>query len=128
MDNNVPVQDLDLGASKPVPVEKPEPKTTLEHPTVRACGHSIDLRHPPTQANCEECWTSFFTLTVDTPSLHKLLVEQGRAGMERLLGKKFVKHFGRFLGRSLVQTKVDPGIEGSILDINKEREAQCLIT
>lgn len=123
MDNN-----LDLGASKPVPVDKPEPKTTLEHAVVKACEHRIDLRHPPTQTNCEDCWQAFFTLAVDTPTLHKILVEQGRVGMERMLGKKFVKHFGRFLGRSLVEPKVEPGIEGSILNINEEREAQCLIT
>jgi hypothetical protein len=122
-------QELDLGASKPVPVAKPEPKRTLEHAIVKACGHSIDLRHPPTQANCEDCWTAFFTLAVDTPSLHKILVEQGRAGMERLLGKKFVKHFGRYLQSQLKAftpeeiAKVEPSIEGSILDINAEREA-----
>jgi hypothetical protein len=123
----VTLQDADLGASKPVPVDKPEPKRTLEHSIVKACGHSIDLRHPPTQANCEDCWEAFLTLSVDTSALHKILTEQGRAGMERLLGKKFVKHFGKFLQRQLKPSievpQVESGIEGSILNINAEREA-----
>ncbi len=127
-----PLQGLDpadLGASKPVPVEKPEPKTTLEHPIVKACGHKLDLRHPPTQANCEDCWTAFFTLAVDTPTIHKILIAQGRTGLESLLGKKFVKHFGKFLQSRLTAftpeeiAKVEPSIEGSILNINEEREA-----
>src|SRR6202521_1658244 len=88
------LDSADLGASKPVPVAKPEPKRTLEHAVVKACGHSIDLRHPPTQANCEDCWTAFFTLAVDTPSLHKILVAQGRVGLVAIVGKKFVKSFG----------------------------------
>ncbi len=125
MDREEPMQDL--GASKPVPVEKPEPKRTLEHAVVKACGHSIDLRHPPTQANCEDCWTAFFTLAVDTPSLHNVLVGQGRAGLERMVGKKFVKHFGKFLQRELKPPvevpQVESAIEGSILNINAEREA-----
>ena len=121
------LDSADLGASKPVPVAKPEPKRTLEHAVVKACGHSIDLRHPPTQANCEDCWTAFFTLAVDTPSLHGILVAQGRAGLERMVGKKFVKYFGKHLQNQLrapVEVpQVEPSIEGSVLDVGAEREA-----
>jgi hypothetical protein len=123
------IEDADLGASKPVPVAKPEPKHTVEHAIVKACGHSIDLRHPPTQANCEDCWTAFFTLAVDTPSIHKILVEQGRTGLERMVGKKFVKHFGKFLQNRLNAftpeeiAKVEPTIEGSIMSVKEEINA-----
>lgn len=123
----VTLDSADLGASKPVPVDKPEPKRTLEHSIVKACGHSIDLRHPPTQANCEDCWTAFFTLSVDTPGLHKILVDQGRVGLERMVGTKFVKQFGKFLQRQfrtpVEVSQVEPSIEGSVLDVGAEREA-----
>jgi hypothetical protein len=123
----VKLQDADLGASKPVPIAKPEPKRTLEHAIVKACGHSIDLRHPPTQANCEDCWQAFFTLAVDTPSIHKILVEQGRAGLERMVGKKFVKYFGKFLQQQLRAPvgvpQVEPSIEGSIMSVREEVNA-----
>ena len=125
-------KDTDLGASKPVPVDKPEPKRTVEHSIVKACGHSIDLRHPPTQANCEDCWTAFFTLAVDTPSIHKILVAQGRVGLVAIVGKKFVKYFGKFLQQQLrapVEVpQVEPSIEGSVLDVGAEREASLGIT
>ena|ERR1700686_3805800 len=119
------MEDLDLGASKPIVVEKPEPSRTLVLPEVIACGHSIDLRHPPTQANCEECWRAFFA-AANLPMLHKFLTDHGRANMEKLLGKKFIKRFGKFLQQQLLvkeEPKVEPSIEGSILDVSAEREA-----
>jgi hypothetical protein len=122
------LDSADLGASKPVPVAKPEPKRTLEHAIVKACGHSIDLRHPPTQANCEDCWRAFFASGF-TSEIHNMLTEYGRAAVEKVIGKKVMKRFGEYLKNELMAytpeeiAKVEPSIEGSVLDVGAEREA-----
>src|ERR1035437_10100990 len=62
---SVTLVDADLGASKPIPEPKPtrkqigewrNAKFTVRHSTVNGCGHKLDLRQFPSNANCWDCW------------------------------------------------------------------------
>ena len=118
----------DLGASKPIP--QPQPKQQpIQHSVVIACGHKLDLRHFPDHANCWDCWQAFFSVSPEgVASVHQLLLEGGTKAVVAMHGKKFVKHFGKFLQQKLLkeyassQVQAASGIEGSILDIKAESE------
>jgi hypothetical protein len=121
----VTVQDTDLGASKPVPQPKPKQRP-LQLPVVIACGHKLDTRHFPTEANCEHCWMAFLDSNAEgIASVHTLLMERGTQAVTAVHGRKFTKWFGRYLQKKLM-TQVSPeikaGIDGSILDIGAERQ------
>jgi hypothetical protein len=125
--NALPVTDADLGAGRPIKQEEPKARP-LQHAIVKACGHKLDIQHVPTQSNCEDCWRAYFSLRFDDAGvgqLHRMLVEDGRIGMERVLGKKFVRAFGRFLQQRLL-TAEEPKqtIEGAQIDIRTERLEQ----
>lgn len=118
----------DLGASKPI--SQPQPKQQpIQHSVVIACGHKLDLRHFPDHANCWDCWNAFFSVSPEgVASVHQLLLEGGTKAVVAIHGKKFVKHFGKFLQQKLLKEYASPqvqaasGIEGSILDIKAESE------
>src|ERR1019366_10211225 len=84
---SVTLVDADLGASKPVPQPEPTLKQvrewraanfTVRHSTVNACGHKIDLRIPPSNANCWPCWEAFFSNSPEgVASVHDLLLSDG---------------------------------------------------
>lgn len=129
--SKVPLQDADLGASKPVPLPPPV-NQPLQHAVVKACKHTLDINHVPGQSNCDYCWEAYFTMRFDAAGigqLHRMLVEEGKLGMERMLGRKFVKMFGKFLSWQMwshqnnetAAGEVTP-VEGDQLDISAERE------
>ena len=97
------METTDLGASKPSPAP-PQPKQSpLVHGTVKACGHKLDLRQFPTQANCFFCWEALFEENPQAiASIHNVLTQQGTPALERMQGKKFVKFFGKFLQKKLL--------------------------
>ena len=130
------LEPADLGASKPVP--QPEPTIaqvkawravnfTVKHSTVNACGHKIDLRVAPSNANCEDCWTAFFSVSPEgVASVHNLLLEGGTKAVIAMHGAKFTRQFGRFLQQKLLKEYASPavqaasGIEGSIMNVKEE--------
>jgi hypothetical protein len=117
----------DLGASKPVP--QPQPKQRpLQHPVVIACGHTLDVQHFPTMANCEDCWMAFFEVNVQgLASVHSLLTTGGPEAVTAVHGRKFTKFLGKYFKRKMLEQvkpeapSAEPSIEGSILDIKTER-------
>lgn len=130
----VVLQDADLGASKPVPEPKPTlaqvkawraANFTVRHSTVNACGHKIDLRIPPSNANCWPCWEAFLSTNPEgVASVHKLLLEGGTQAVAAVHGTKFLKMFGKFLQKKLLQEYRQTegyasGIEGSIMDVSR---------
>ena len=129
----------DLGSSKPVP--QPEPTLrqvkewraanfTVRHASVNACGHKLDLRVPPSNANCWHCWEAFFSVSPEgVASVHDLLLTGGTKAVIAMHGAKFTRQFGKFLQQKLLKEYASPavqaasGIEGSIMDIKTESEA-----
>jgi hypothetical protein len=111
VDNTVTTRALDsadLGASKPVPqpVQKAQP---IQHSTVVACGHSLEAGHFPRKANCEDCWYALFETTPEgVASVHSLLMQEGTQAVERMHGRKFLKHFGLYLKRKLLALHSTP--------------------
>ena len=107
------VDSADLGASKPIPEKKPTSKEigeyrnrhfTVRHSTVVACGHKIDLRQYPSNANCWDCWEAFFSVSPEgVAQVHQMLMEGGTQEVTRRFGSKFVKKFGKFLQKQLLQ-------------------------
>jgi hypothetical protein len=138
------LQDADLGASKPVPQPEPTLKQvrewraanfTVRHSTVNACGHKIDLRIPPSNANCWPCWEAFFSVSPDgVSSVHKLLLHGGTQAVIAVHGTKFTKVFGKFLQKKLLKEYESPavqaasGIEGSIMNVKEEANVSQLST
>lgn len=130
--------DADLGASKPISEPKPTRKQigewraanfTVKHSTVLACGHKLDLRHFPSNANCWSCWEAFFSVSPEgVEQVHQMLISGGTQEVTRRFGSKFTKKFGQFLRKKLLseyanrETQVASGIEGGILDVKAESE------
>ena len=121
--------DTDLGASKPVPQPEPTLKQvrewraanfTVRHSTVNACGHKIDLRIPPSNANCWPCWEAFLSSNPEgVASVHALLLHGGTQAVIAVHGTKFTKMFGKFLQKKLMAgttIHAASGIEGSIME------------
>lgn len=135
----VAVTSADLGASKPIEQPKPTRKQigewrnanfTVKHSTAIACGHKIDLRRFPSNANCFDCWEAFFSVSPEgVASVHQMLLDGGTQAVISMYGSKFTKMFGRFLRKKLLteyaskQVQAASGIEGSILDIKEEANA-----
>jgi hypothetical protein len=134
----VVLQDADLGSSKPISEPKPTRKQigewraahfTVKHSTVNACGHKLDLRHFPSNANCSDCWEAFFSVSPEgVSSVHQLLMTEGTQAVIRMHGQKFTRQFGRFLRKKLLseyanrEVPTSPSIEGGMLDIKAESE------
>lgn len=127
------LDSADLGASKPVPESKPtlaQVKTwrnanfTVRHSTVNACGHKLDLRNFPSNANCWHCWEAFFSVSPDgVASVHDLLLTGGTKAVIAMHGAKFAKMFGKFLQKKLMKEYMQTlpsGIEGSIMALKEE--------
>ena len=119
-------EQTDLGASKPVPQPAYKAQPT-QHSRVIACGHKLDLRHFPANANCWPCWNAFFSVSPEgVASVHNLLLEGGTKAVVAMHGTKFTKMFGRFLREKLLkeyaskEVQAASGIEGSIMDIREE--------
>jgi len=105
MNETPPTLDAaDLGASKPVP-KPPEPKQQpTQHPLVKACGHSLDTRHFPTHANCEDCYEAFFQENAaGLASVHQLLLADGTRAVTAIHGAKFTKALGVYLRKQLLK-------------------------
>ena len=136
------IDSADLGASKPIPEKKPTSKEigeyrnrhfTVRHSTVVACGHKIDLRQYPSNANCWDCWEAFFSVSPEgVAQVHQMLMEGGTQEVTRRFGSKFVKKFGKFLQKQLLQAAQQrheqaveraTSIEGGIMDVKAESEA-----
>ncbi len=125
------LEGADLGASKPIPEPKPTlaqvkawraANFTVRHSTVNACGHKLDLRNFPSNANCEDCWEAFFSVSPEgIASVHDLLLKAGTKAVIALHGAKFTKMFGKFLQKKLLSQAVQAtsGIEGSIMDLSQ---------
>ena len=132
---SVTLVDADLGASKPVPEPTPTRKQigewraanfTVRHSVVNACGHKLDLKQFPSNANCWECWNAFFSVSPEgVASVHQLLLNGGTQAVIAMHGKKFTKMFGKFLQKKLLKEYASPasGIEGSIMSVTEEKEA-----
>ena len=139
------VGETDLGASKPVPEPKPTLKQvkewraanfTVRHSTVNACGHKLDLKQPPSNANCWPCWEAFFSVSPEgVASVHQLLLEGGTQAVVAMHGSKFRKMFGKFLQKKLLQAaclrheravQEACSIEGSIMNVKEEINATQL--
>lgn len=126
----ITITESDLGANKPVvKVEDPPKMRPVQHGVVVACGHKLEHGRFPRQANCFDCWEALFETTPDgVQSVHSLLMQSGTQAVEQMHGKKFVKMFGRYLRKKLLEmhkqkTSEAPGIE--ILDINTERNSNA---
>jgi len=104
LSHNRVLTTADLGASKPVP-KPPQPKAQpVKFPTVVACEHTIDPRHFPTQANCQDCWDAFFEYNTGAlASVHQLLLTGGTQAVVAIHGKKFTKYFGIYLKQQLLK-------------------------
>src|ERR1019366_1205394 len=124
--------DADLGASKPIAESKPTlaqvkawraANFTVRHSTVNACGHKLDLKNCPSNANCEDCWEAFFSVNPDgVASVHDLLLTGGTKAVIAMHGAKFAKMFGKFLQKKLMKEYMQTlpsGIEGSIMDLSR---------
>ena len=123
------MHDTDLGASKPIPQPTYKQQPT-QHATVNACGHKLDLRQFPSNANCWHCWEAFFSVSPEgVASVHNLLLEGGTKAVIAMHGAKFTKMFGKFLQKKLLKEYASPavqaasGIEGSIMSIAEEKGA-----
>lgn len=129
----------DLGAAKPIKPPEPTEREkrawraqnfTVKHSTVIACGHKIDLRHMPSNANCPDCWEAFFSVSPEgVEQVHQMLLNGGTQSVVRVFGKKFTKWFGAFLRKKLLteyasrEVQAASGIEGAVMDIKAESEA-----
>lgn len=114
----------DLGASKPVP--QPQPKLRpLEHPVVISCGHSLDTRHFPVHANCEDCWLAFFeSNSAGLASVHELLMVDGTRAVTAIHGAKFTRAFGRYLQNQLLKMYQKPQTEDGVAVLSLTEIAQ----
>ena len=99
----MPLQDADLGASKPVP--QPQPKARpFQLPTVIACGHRLDTRSTPKHANCQDCWDAFFETNVAAlGQIHELLMTAGTRAVTAVHGAKFTEALGGYLRKQLLK-------------------------
>lgn len=123
--------NTDLGALEIVSQAEVIQSITVKHSIVAACGHKLDMRHFPTMANCEDCWFAFFELAVSKEmmgKMHLMLIQRGKEGIAAVFGKKFLKHYGRYLGAKMIEQRVEqaeetntsPSIEGSIMSVAEE--------
>jgi hypothetical protein len=117
------MNDTYLGASEPVPQPVYKQRPT-QHVVVNACGHNLDFRHFPSNANCWPCWEALFSVSPEAlASVHSLLLTGGTKAVIATHGVKFTKQFGKFLQQKLLKEYASPavqaasGIEGSILDV-----------
>jgi hypothetical protein len=74
---------------------------TREYPKVKTCGHQFVPGNQP-RTNCPDCWHAYFVdsekLLKDTLEvLHKVGEEGGMIALTNINGKKWVKHFQRFI-------------------------------
>lgn len=82
---------------------------TINHGTVRACGHKAkfgDNKQPGN--NCVDCWTAFFMSVVDLEQVHKFLTEKGVKAFKGKYGTKFTKAFHGFLSTKLMPEGLKP--------------------
>src|SRR5271157_682890 len=117
------LEPADLGASKPIPQSKPKQRP-LYLPTVIACGHKLEVGHFPKHPNCEHCWFALFETTPDgVESVHDMLMKEGTQAVRAMHGSKFLKAFGAYLRKKLLQdyaskkVQAASGIEGSHLEV-----------
>jgi hypothetical protein len=69
------------------------------------CGHKFVPEQEPRHRNCESCWFTFFQVHGElTKTADELFQAHGPEIIAQLRGKKFTKHFLRFMG-ALAQWK-----------------------
>jgi len=70
---------------------------TVRRPTVKLCGHKINLEADP-RTNCESCWFAYFNNNKTmTEIADDCFQNAGRDILERSRGKKFTRQFMRFM-------------------------------
>jgi len=70
---------------------------TVRRPTVKGCGHKINIEADP-RNNCPECWFAYFQNNGKmTQIADECFNEAGRDVLERSRGKKFTRYFLRFM-------------------------------
>jgi hypothetical protein len=70
---------------------------TVRRPTVKSCGHKINIQSDP-RNNCADCWFSYFQNNGQmTQIADECFTQAGRDVLERSRGKKFVKFFLMFM-------------------------------
>jgi hypothetical protein len=76
---------------------------TVQHGTVRACGHkaAFSKDHDP-KNNCANCWAAYLMTCVDLDFVHAVLTQNGGKALVALKGTKFVKMFHGFLSSQLL--------------------------
>lgn len=80
-------------------------KTPLKLTRVPDCGHKFVPEQEPRHRNCEACWFTFFQVHGEvTKTADELFKAAGVEAIQQLRGKKFTKHFLRFMG-ALAQWK-----------------------
>jgi hypothetical protein len=71
---------------------------TIQHPIVKACGHTLDLSRQPRHNNCQHCVFAFFQ---NHGELVQQLDEMHTSGKDALIiqlqGKKFYRNWRRFM-------------------------------
>ena len=70
---------------------------TVRRPTVKSCGHKINITSDP-RNNCSDCWFAYFQNNKSmTQIADECFTEAGRDVLERSRGKKFTRMFIRFM-------------------------------
>ena len=70
---------------------------TVRRPTVKSCGHKINIQSDP-RNNCADCWFAYFQNNGQmTQIADECFTQAGRDVLERSRGKKFVKFFLMFM-------------------------------
>lgn len=71
---------------------------TVRNNIVEMCGHPIGQDREPKMVNCEYCWFAYFqTHGKIVQVADECFQSEGKEMLERIKGKKFVKHFIRFM-------------------------------
>lgn len=98
---------------------------TVQHATVIACDHKLDLRRIPT-THCFDCWYAFLESNPEgVASVHELLQQGGTKALEAMHGRKFLKYYGMYIQKKLLglrdaETSLEPSIE--VIDVAKEAQ------
>jgi hypothetical protein len=69
---------------------------------VNACGHKLSPIGPPSN-NCDACWFAYFSVCADIGEIHQSLVDTGYMNFVSKYGKKYVKHFKKYLHEVLTK-------------------------
>lgn len=71
---------------------------TVEHGTVKTCGHKLDLNVDPRHRNCDDCWFAYFQNNGQmTATCVELVEKHTYKALIALRGYKFAEKFFKFI-------------------------------